>query len=383
MKKLTLKDLSLKGQRVLMRVDYNVPIENGAITDDARIAASLPSIEYVLKQGASLILMSHLGRPKGKEAALSLAPCAQRLSELLGKPVAMAKNCVGPAVEKEAASLKPGQILMLENLRFHPEEEAADPSFAKQLAKLGTCYVNDAFGTAHRAHASTATIASSFPDKAAMGFLMEKEVTALSSLLRQPKRPFYTLLGGAKVSTKIGVIRNLLDRVDALFIGGAMAFTFLKAKGISIGDSPFEDPALIESLSTTKLHLPLDLVIGKEGAVQTVSVQEGIPAGWQGMDIGPRTVADWSKQLKGAATIFWNGPLGVFEKPPFDAGTRGIAECLAGMQAQTIVGGGDSVAAVQQMGLGGRFTHLSTGGGASLEFLEAGHLPGIDALTNK
>lgn len=381
MAKLTLKNLSLKGKRVLMRVDFNVPVENGRITDDTRIRASLPSIEYILREGASLVLMSHLGKP---EAKLSLAPCAKRLSELLGKPVQMAKDCVGPEVEKMAKALQPGELLLLENLRFHPGEEKPDkdPAFAESLAKLGDVYVNDAFGTAHRAHSSTATICRYFPGKAAMGFLIEKEIEALTPLLENPKRPFYAIIGGAKISSKIGVIQKLLGKVDALFIGGGMAYTFLKAQGIAVGDSPVEDVAVIRHVPRDKLHFPIDLVIAKETEVKIVPVKEGIPPGWQGMDIGPETVTEWSKWLPKAATVFWNGPLGVFEKPQFAKGTQKIAELLAGAKAKTIIGGGDSVAAIEGMGLQKKFSHLSTGGGASLEFLEYGHLPGIDALSN-
>lgn len=382
--KLSLKDLPVKGKRVLMRVDFNVPIEKGKITDDSRIKASLPSIEYVLKKGGCLILMSHLGRPKGKEADLTLAPCAKRLSELLKKPVQMASDCVGPEVERMASELEPGQVLLLENLRFHPEEEKPENGFVQKLAKLGDCYVNDAFGTAHRAHASTALIAKFFPGKSAMGFLMEKEVDALTPLLKKAERPFYAIIGGAKISTKIGVIKKLLDLVDELFIGGGMTYTFLKAQGIPIGDSLNEEAEVVRS---PKIHLPVDIVIAdgfsNEARSKIVGIKEGIPAGWQGMDIGPETVKKWGEELKSASTIFWNGPVGVFEMPNFAEGTRGIAEILAKAHAKTIVGGGDSVAAVQQMGLGKKMTHLSTGGGASLEFLEFGHLPGIDALTDK
>ncbi len=382
--KLSLKDLSIRGKRVLMRVDFNVPIEKGKITDDSRIKAALPSIEYVLKQGGSLILMSHLGRPKGKEADLTLAPCAKRLSDLLKKPVQMASDCVGPEVEKMASELQPGQVLLLENLRFHPEEEKPENGFVQKLAKLGDCYVNDAFGTAHRAHASTAVIAKFFPGKSAMGFLMEKEVDELAPLLKKAERPFYAIIGGAKISTKIGVIKKLLDLVDALFIGGGMTYTFLRAQGIPIGDSLNEEAEVVRS---PKIHLPVDIVIAdsfsNDAKHKVVSIKEGIPAGWQGMDIGPETVKKWGEELKTASTIFWNGPVGVFEMPNFAEGTRGIAEILAKAHAKTIVGGGDSVAAVQQMGLGKKMTHLSTGGGASLEFLEFGHLPGIDALSDK
>lgn len=388
MKKLTLKDLPLKGKRVLMRVDFNVPIESGKITDDSRIQASLPSIEYILKQGASLILMSHLGRPKGKDPTLSLTPCAKRLSELLKKPVQMAPDCVGPQVEKMAICLNPGEVLLLENLRFHLGEEAPekDPEFVAKLAKLGDCYVNDAFGTAHRAHASTALIAKYFPKKAAMGFLMQKEIEELSPLLKNPARPFYAIIGGAKISSKIGVIKKLLERVDGLFIGGAMAFTFLRAKGIEVGNSLCEDPVHVRDLPLGKIHLPVDLVIADEFSKtankKTITVSDGIPPGWQGMDIGPKTAVEWAKFLNQAATVFWNGPLGVFEIPPFAKGTEAIARVLANGPAKTIIGGGDSIAAVQQMGLADRFAHLSTGGGASLEFLEHGHLPGIEALSD-
>lgn len=388
MAKLSLKDLSLKGKRVLMRVDFNVPMEKGKITDDSRIVAALPSIKYVLNHGASLILMSHLGRPKGKYPQASLAPCAKRLSQLLGKPVAIAPDCIGPAVETMAGQLQPGQVLLLENLRFHKGEEAPekDPGFVAALAKLGDCYVNDAFGTAHRAHASTAAIAKYFPGKSAMGFLMEKEVEELAPLLQKPARPFFAIIGGAKISSKIGVIKKLLDLVDALFIGGGMFYTFLKAQGKGVGDSMCEDPDTVRSLPTAKLRFPIDLVIAKnysnEAESKIVLAKEGIPAGWQGMDIGPQTIAAWAKELQKSATVFWNGPVGVFEMSHFSKGTKGIAEALAHSKAKTIVGGGDSVAAIQQMGLGNQFAHLSTGGGASLEFLEFGHLPGIDALSD-
>ncbi|HSX26318.1 MAG TPA: phosphoglycerate kinase [Chlamydiales bacterium] len=395
MAKLTLKDLSLKGKRVLMRVDFNVPMKEGKITDDSRIVAALPSIQYVLDHGASLVLMSHMGRPKGKpDPELSLAPCAKRLSELLKKPVAMAPDCVGPAVEKMASGLRPGQLLLLENLRFHAgeEEPEKDPSFVASLAKLGDLYVNDAFGTAHRAHASTALIAKYFPGKAAAGFLMEKEIAHLSPLLQHPKRPFYAIIGGAKVSTKIGVIKNLLRLIDGLFLGGGMTFTFLKSQSIPIGNSLFEEAEVetaraLLAQNKDKIHLPVDLVIAdaftNEAHRKTIAATAGIPPGWQGMDIGPKTVENWSQLLKKAATVFWNGPVGVFEMPHFAKGTQALAQTLAHTKAETIIGGGDSVAAIQQMGLADQFTHLSTGGGASLEYLEFGHLPGIDALSDK
>jgi phosphoglycerate kinase len=389
MNKLDLRDLSLKGQRVLMRVDFNVPLEKGKISDDSRIRAAVPAIEYILNHGASLILMSHLGRPKGSEPEFSLKPCGERLSELLKKPVQMATDCIGPVVESMASKLQPGQILLLENLRFHSGEEAPgqDPSFAASLAKLGTCYVNDAFGTAHRAHASTAAITRFFPGKSAMGFLMEKEIVALSPLLSNPSRPFYAIMGGAKISSKIGVIKTLLKKVDGLFIGGGMFFTFLKADGIEVGKSICEDPIAVRDLPKEKLHLPIDIVIAdrfsNDADKQIIMARNGIPEGWQGMDIGPKTISEWSKLLPKAATLFWNGPLGVFEMENFAKGTRAIAELLAKSKAKTIVGGGDSIAAIEQMGLAKEFTHLSTGGGASLEFIEFGHLPGIDALSER
>jgi phosphoglycerate kinase len=314
--------------------------------------------------------MSHLGRPKDHEPEFSLAPCAKRLSELIKKPVPLAIDY---------NDIPKSDVVLLENLRYNPGEEKADPEFVKQLAKLGDVYVNDAFGTAHRAHASTAAITKYFPTQSAAGFLLEKEIENLSPLLHTPKRPFYAIIGGAKISTKIGVIKNLLTFVDALFIGGGMTYSFMKAKGIPIGDSKSEaiDP---EILNSKKIYLPTDLVLSNG---KIVSLKEGIPDSQQGMDIGPETIKNWSNTLKDAATIFWNGPLGVFEKPEFAVGTQAIAKILAESKAKTIIGGGDSVAAIQQMGLADRFAHLSTGGGASLEFLEFGHLPGIDALTDK
>lgn len=388
--KLTLKDLILKNKRVLMRVDFNVPIQDGKITDDSRIRSSIPSIQYVLDHGASLILMSHLGRPNGKiDPTLSLAPCGKKLSELLGKPVEMAKDCIGPDVEKMAKQLKAPQILLLENLRFHLGEEKpeTDPDFVKKLATLGDCYVNDAFGSAHRTHASTAMITKYFPKTSAMGFLIEKELEALSPLITNPERPFYAILGGAKVSSKIGVIEQLLKKVDALFIAGGMIYTFLKADGIAIGDSICEDPKEIKDVPREHLRFPKDLIIAdafsNHANYKTVALREGIPPHWRGMDIGPETIIEWSLQLQKAATVFWNGPLGVFEMPHFAKGTQAITENLATARAKTIIGGGDSVAAVEQMGLQKRFFHLSTGGGASLEFIEYGHLPGIDALSTK
>lgn len=393
MDKLVLKDLSLKNKRVLMRLDFNVPLsKEGKITDDTRIVAALPTIEYVLSQGASIVMMSHLGRPKAHpDPKLSLKHIAQRLSELLHKPVPLAPDCIGEEVEKMADALNPGEVLLLENVRFHPgeEEPEKDPSFTDALAKLGDVYVNDAFGSAHRAHASTALVAKDFPNKAAAGFLMEKEIDFLSHLLHGPNHPFYAIIGGAKISTKAGVINNLLKRVDALFLGGGMTFTFLKAQGIPIGNSLFGESEVKRAkdiLSLAKsLYLPTDLVIAdsfsNDAKTKIVDAKDGIPDGWQGMDIGPKTIEEWSKLLQKVATVFWNGPLGVFEMPRFAEGTKAVAETLSKSSAEVIVGGGDSIAAIGQLGLSDAFAHLSTGGGAALEFLEFGHLPGIDALS--
>jgi len=381
MDKLSLSNLDVKNKKVLMRVDFNVPLNDDlSIADDFRIRCALESIKYILDKGASIILMSHLGRPKGKkDPKLSLAPCAKRLSELLNRPVKMANDCIGEEVKKQAEDLKPGEI----------------PSFEKELASLGDVYVNDAFGTAHRKHSSTFEIVKEFPDCSAMGFLLEKEVKFLSGLLTNPSRPFYAILGGAKISTKIGVITQLLEKVDALFIGGAMAFTFLKAEGLTIGDSLIEEDQIsqaqeIMQLAKTKkipIYLPEDTVIAQDIKEDTktkiVPVKEGIDKGWKGMDIGPETRKKWKELFLKAKTIFWNGPVGIFEMAPFAGGTKEIADNLAHLSATTIVGGGDSVAAIRSLHLDDKFTHLSTGGGAALEFVEQGHLPGVDALTNK
>lgn len=391
--KLKITDLKIKDQRVLMRVDFNVPLNpNGSIADDSRIRSALPSIQYVLEQGGALILMSHLGRPDGKkDPKASLAPCAKRLSELLHKPVLFASNCTGEDVEKMAKQLQNGSVLLLENLRFHIGEEnpEKEPGFVDALARLGDLYVNDAFGTAHRAHASTTLITRFFPHKAAMGFLMEKEISHLTPLCHNPPKPFFALIGGAKVSTKAGVIKKLLERLDGLFIGGAMAFPFLKALKKSIGKSLCSDEdvrianeVLLKAKElSVKIYLPNDSVAVDNGHKSVFST--GIPDGWAGMDIGPHTIRSWGIAFLDAKTIFWNGPLGVYEKPPYDQGTNQIAEILTHSKAKVIIGGGDSVAAIERMGLQKRFSHLSTGGGASLEFLELGHLPGIDALSDK
>lgn len=387
--KLSLQDLDIQGKKVLMRVDFNVPLHpDGSISDDTRIRLTLPSIEYVLNQGGALILMSHFGRPKGiPNPAFSLKPCAERLSQLLRKEVRLI------ATYAQAKEIHPGEVVLLENLRFHEGEEhpEKDPSFAKSLAELGDIYVNNAFGTAHRNHASTAVITEYFPKKSAMGFLMEKEVSFLSQVVISPKRPFYAILGGAKVSSKIGVLESLIQKIDAIFIGGGMAFTFLKVQGISIGDSICDD-ALIEKAQAflkgclekaIQVHLPVDIIITNGTENQVVLVKEGIPSGWKGMDIGPKTLEQWVPLLEKAATIFWNGPMGVFEDPAFASGTNRLAQNLSTLSGNVIVGGGDSVAAINALHLEKNFAHISTGGGASLEFIEYGHLPGIDALTNK
>jgi phosphoglycerate kinase len=395
--KISLQNLPVKGKKVLMRVDFNVPLnEKGHITDDTRIEATLPSILYVLERGGSLILMSHLGRPKDKRVPeLSLKPCAKRLSELLGREVLMAPDCVGPEVEKMAKGLKAGQILLLENLRFHRGEEhpEEDSQFVKQLASLGDVYVNDAFGTAHRAHASTAVIAQFFSGKAAAGLLLEKEIRFLGEALANPKRPFYAIIGGSKISTKCGVIEVLLQKADAVLIGGGMAYTFLKAQGIEIGDSIHEDDFLDKARDILKMSmkkgsrllLPSDIVIAdkiKEGAAKhIIESHKGIPKGFQGVDIGPQTIQNYANELRKAATILWNGPLGVFEVPEFARGTNAIAHILTQLKATTIVGGGDSIAAIQAAGVADKISHLSTGGGASLEYIEYGTLPGIEALS--
>lgn len=397
-RKLTLKDLNITDKKILMRVDFNVPLDKmRGITDDTRIRASLPSIEYVLEQGGSLILMSHLGRPDGKKMAeFSLAPCAKQLSELLKKSVQMAPDCIGRDVEAITEKLRPGQIILLENLRFHKGEEYPnqEPDFAKQLAKLGNAYVDDAFATAHRAHASTYEVPKFFPDRAAAGFLMEREIEFLSKLVLNPQRPFYAIIGGAKISSKMGILKALLKKVDILLIGGAMAYTFLKAQGISIGDSLFEPEFLEEaknilndSLSKgTKLLLPIDHVIvqnfEEDASIRIVDNKQGIPTGFKGVDIGPRTIQEFFAALNKASTIFWNGPMGVFEVPKFATGTTAIAEILANSNATTVVGGGDSISALNKAGVTDKITHISTGGGAALEFIEFGTLPGIEALSD-
>ena len=399
MSKLSIRDLPLSNHRVLMRVDFNVPLEDGRVIDDTRIRETLPTIEYALRHGARVVLVSHLGRPKGKpNPKLSLKPVAERLRMLLDKElnpdenVGFCPDCVGPEAVEMAGQLEKGQSLLLENLRFHPEEEANDEKFAKQLAGLADFYVNDAFGTAHRAHASTVGV-TKFVKKSAAGLLMEKELDHLGKVLKKPERPFVAILGGAKVSDKIGVIRNLIDKVDVLIIGGGMAYTFLKAQGEPVGKSLVEEDKIdlaSQLLQQAKSHkmkflLPVDHVVADKidvnALVQTV---KQIPANLMALDIGPKTIDAFTKEIAGARTIVWNGPMGVFEVAPFAKGTFKIAHAVADNEGATsIVGGGDSVSAVHAAGVADRITHISTGGGASLEFLEGKKLPGVEALTDK
>jgi phosphoglycerate kinase len=390
MNKKTVRDIDLKGKRVLMRVDFNVPMADGAVTDDKRIRAALPTIHYVLDQGASLILMSHLGRPKGgPDPQFSLKAASEALAKLLGKPVQMAPDCIGPEVEALAKALKPGDVLMLENVRFHKEEEKNDPEFAKKLAALGDVYVNDAFGSAHRAHASTEGVARYLP--AVSGFLMEQELEYLSRATENPARPYVAILGGAKISDKIAVVENLLSKCDTLIIGGGMANTFLAAKGYNMQDSLVEENSLetakeIMEKAGGKLLLPVDAVVADkfdaEADSRVVDVDK-VPAGWRMLDIGPKSIALFGDVLKSAKLVVWNGPMGVFEFPRFAEGTFAIAKLLATTGATTVIGGGDSASAVKKAGVAKQMTHVSTGGGASLEFLEGKELPGVAALNDK
>ena len=414
MDKKTLRDVELAGKRVVMRVDFNVPIKDGVISDDTRVRAALPSIRYILEHGASLVLMSHLGRPKekGYEADFSLKPVGEHLAKLLGRPVAFAADCL--AADAEVAALKAGDVLLLENTRFYKQEQAkvkktddmtdeelkarkaelkaAQKEMAKKLASYGDLFVNDAFGTAHRAHASTAVICQFMPVSVA-GFLMEKEIQYLGNAVEHPVRPFVAILGGAKVSDKLAVVRNLLDKVDTLIIGGGMAYTFFKAQGLEVGTSLCEldqvDYAreMLEKAKANgkQLLLPVDNMAADEFSpdANRKVVEGGVPAGWMGMDIGPKTIELFSAAIKGAKTVVWNGPMGCFEMAPFATGTYGICKAVAESGAMSIIGGGDSVSAVNKSGLADKMTHISTGGGASLEYLEGKVLPGVAALTDK
>lgn len=398
MAKRTIRDLQVAGKRVLVRVDFNVPLdEAGQIVDDTRIRAALPTVEHLLAQGASVVLLSHLGRPCGRRVPeLSLAPVAERLSQLLGRVVGMATDCVGAAVAAQAAALQPGQVLLLENVRFHPQEEQNERIFAQHLAELGDAYVNDAFGAAHRAHASTEGVPRCM-GTGASGLLMEREISYLDEAMRHPQRPFTAILGGAKISGKIELIEHLLDRVDALLIGGGMAYTFFKAMGLEIGDSLLEEDRLdtARQLLTRvergglDLRLPVDCVVADRFAadaqVQAVA-REAIPRGWQGMDIGPQTRQGYADQIARGGTIVWNGPLGVCEMTPFAHGTQQVAHALAAATragALSIIGGGDTAAAIAQAGLAQAMTHISTGGGASLECMSGRVLPGVAALADE
>jgi phosphoglycerate kinase len=395
MDKMTIRDIEVAGKRVLVRVDFNVPMdeETGAISDDSRIQATLPTIKYLLRRKAKVILVSHLGRPKGKVVdKLRMTGIAQRLSQILGQQVGVATDCVGPEVEKSVASLKTGDVLLLENIRFHPEEEANDASFAQQLAGLADIYVNDAFGASHRAHASVVGITNYLP--AVAGLLVEKEVYIMETLLTNPTHPLAELVGGAKISDKIGMLENFLDKADAILIGGGMAATFLKAQSYEVGQSLVEETKvdyvakLLETASRSKARflLPIDVVIAEEFSAEAESKAvpvENVLSGWKIADIGPQTVKLFQDELAKCRTVFWNGPMGIYEIPRFAAGTEAMARCLAGLRATTIVGGGSTAEAVIEMGLAGKMTFVSTGGGASLQFLGGNKLPGIEALSDK
>ena len=388
--KKTIRDINAKGKKVLVRVDFNVPLKDGVVGDDTRIQAALPTIKYLLDQGAAVILCSHLGRPKGgPEEKYSMKPVAEHLAKLLGKKVAFATDCIGPVAVDAAKALQPGEVLLLENTRFHAEEEKNDVEMAKQMASLADMFVNDAFGTAHRAHASTEGVTHFLPGVA--GFLLEKEIKYLGQAVADPKKPFVAIMGGAKISDKIGVIKNLLKKADTILIGGGMANTFFKAQGIAVADSLVEDEALETAKSLlkeagSKLMLPVDMVLADkfdaEANSKTAKVGP-VEEGWRILDIGPETVKAYAKVLESAATVVWNGPMGVFEFPKFAEGTFGVAKAVAASKGVTIIGGGESVAAIQQSGLADKITHISTGGGASLEMLEGLELPGVAALQDK
>jgi len=393
MRKLSVKDLDLKGKRVLMRVDFNVPLKEKRVIDDTRIKAALPTINFVLDKGASLVLMSHLGRPKGKVVEdLRMDPVAKRLEELLGRKVKKLDECVGETVKREVEKMRPGDIILLENTRFYKEEKANEENFAKKLASFGDIFVNDAFGTAHRAHASTVGVTKFLP--AAAGLLMEKELKILNRILTQPDSPFIALLGGAKVSDKIGVIANLLDKCESILIGGGMAYTFLKAKKIPVGNSLIEEERIEETKNIMEralekgcsIYLPVDHIIAsevKEGVETKIVGEDEIPPGFRALDIGPETIKLFGETIRKARTIFWNGPMGVFEIRDFAKGTEEIAKILASSGATTIVGGGDTIAALERVGLKDKMSYISTGGGASLKFLEGEKLPGVEALSEK
>ena len=393
MDKKTIENVPVAGKRVLVRVDFNVPIREGVIADDTRIQAALPTIKYLLGRDCKVVLMSHLGRPKGEfKPEFSLKPVAVRLSELINQPVAMAEDVVGPDAQTKSAALKPGEVLLLENVRFHKEEKANDPEFCKKLAAFGDVYINDAFGTAHRAHASTTGVACLLP--AAAGYLMKKELDFLGKALESPERPFVAILGGAKVSDKIGVIENLIEKVDTLIIGGGMAYTFFVAQGYNVGKSLLEEDkvdlakGLMEKAEKkgVKFLLPIDNVVADDfnnDANRKIVPSSAIPDGWEGLDIGPETRALFAREIEGAKTVVWNGPMGVFEMPNFAEGTKAVAEALAKCGGITIIGGGDSASAVKKLGFADKMTHISTGGGASLEFLEGKELPGVAALNDK
>ncbi|MBR7033847.1 MAG: phosphoglycerate kinase [Clostridia bacterium] len=391
--KKTVEDIDVKGKKVLVRCDFNVPLKDGVITDENRIVGALPTIKYLIGQGAKVILCSHMGRPKGEfNMKYSLAPVAERLSAKLGKTVVLAKDVIGPDAKAKAAALGEGDVLLLENVRFHAEEEKNDPAFAKELASMADIYVNDAFGTAHRAHASTAGVADYLP--AVCGYLIQKEISIMGKALADPARPFVAILGGAKVSDKIGVINNLIDKVDTLIIGGGMAYTFFRALGNSTGTSICEEDKLDLALGLIKkarergvsFLLPVDNIIGREYKEDTTFMRiysDSIPDGWMGLDIGEKTQELFAKSIEGAGTVVWNGPMGVSEWENFASGTRAVARAVAESGAVSIIGGGDSAAAVEQLGFADKMTHISTGGGASLEFLEGLELPGIACLQDK
>ncbi len=394
MKKMTIRDIDVSGKRVLMRVDFNVTIDEktGAITDDSRIRAALPTINYLFGKGSRVILMSHLGRPKGVDPKLSLRPEAKRLSELLKKNVIMAPDSVGPEVEKLASRMKPGDVMLLENLRFHPEEEKGTPSYAEALARLGDVYVDDAFGTAHRPHASITGVAERLPSAA--GFLMEKEIDSLSGIIENPSRPFAAVMGGAKISDKLGMIQNIMGKVDSVLIGGGMAANFLKARGMEVGKSLIDEGMgetvnkLLQDIAKRKVNLllPVDVVAADKTTPDAKSQKvapDKIPKDMMIVDIGPKTITNFKNELKKCKTVFWNGPMGIYETPQFSKGTKELAEAIASLEATTVVGGGSTADVVMELGLDGKMTHVSTGGGASLSFLGGEKLPGVEVLPDK